>query len=104
MLAWLKRIRPPGQPTPEQAFAALSESLCMYAAIDPSCSGKAVSTGLRHQFDDSAVLVCAVHYGQLRKLSERQADTLERELRRAFARRRGVEHLLVTGAAHVDSG
>jgi hypothetical protein len=105
MLGWLRRRqRARRQPTPEQAFDQLSEAKCMYAGISP-CSGKALSTGLRHDYDDAAVLVCAGHSGRLRKLSAQDADTLERQLRRAFAGARGVANLGVTGnASLVDSG
>ncbi len=98
MLGWLRRRRsaePPRRaprraqkhPTPDQAYDALSEGLCMYAPVS-KCSGRPKAVGLRHNLDDSEVLVCNAHYGRLRKLDERRLDELEYYLKRAFGRER----------------
>ena len=85
-----------GHPTPAQAFDALNDARCMYAAIS-TCSGKPRSTGLRAEGDTSDVLVCKAHYGRLRKLPARDAERLERELQSAQPPR--VGDLAVTGSA-----
>jgi hypothetical protein len=103
MFAWLRRRKRSRQdPTAAQAFEQLVEGRCLYAGLT-KCSGSLRSVELR---EDGAgcVLVCRAHYGRLRKLSDRDAAKLERELRKAFSERRGVEHLLATGSAPLDTG
>ena len=74
-------------PTPKQAFYALSEGRCMYAAPGRSCSSKPKAVGLRDDFDGSDILVCKGHYGALRHMDPWRLDELERDLTRAFASR-----------------
>ena len=75
-------------PTPEQAFEALSQGVCMHAAPGRTCSSKPKAVGLRDDFDDSDVLVCKGHFGALRHMDGRRLDELARDLRRAFSERR----------------
>jgi hypothetical protein len=79
------RRRAPKHPTPQQAYEALSGAFCMYAPVS-KCSGPPRAVGLRHDLDDSDVLVCGAHFGRLRKLDERSLDELEHSLKRAFGR------------------
>ena len=77
-------------PTAQEAFDALSDGRCLYAAPGRNCSSKPRSTGLRDDLDGSNVLVCKGHYGALRNMDARRLDELERDLTRAFAGRRAA--------------
>ncbi len=72
-------------PTTQEAFDALSEGRCLYAAPGRNCSSKPRSTGLRDDLDDSNILVCRGHYGALRNMEARRLDELEQGLIQAFA-------------------
>ena len=86
MLGWLRRRRRrPQHPTPQQAFDALSQALCMYSPIS-NCSGPALPVGLNGDWDESDIPVCKAHYGRLRQIDERALRNLERHLRKAFAK------------------
>jgi hypothetical protein len=74
-----------GQPTPQEAFDALSQGFCMYAPIS-SCSDGLIHAGLRNDDDVNDVLVCRAHYGRLRKLKEPDLRDLERTVVAAFSR------------------
>lgn|SRR5215211_532028 len=55
------KTRPPQDPIPAQAVAALSEGACLYAPVS-QCSERGVSpVGLRDEEDPNCVLVCAAH-------------------------------------------
>jgi hypothetical protein len=85
MLEWLRRRRGSRKhPTPQQAYAALSEAACLYAGIS-NCSGSPARVGLRGEDDGNDVLVCKAHYGRLRKMNDRELKRLERDLVRAFS-------------------
>ena len=86
MLGVLKRRRRTSKhPTPEQAYAALSQGLCLYSAPGRSCSPRLKSVGLRDADDLNVVRVCSGHYGRLRSLKRDDVARLERVLREAFA-------------------
>ena len=73
-------------PTPEQAYEALSEGLCLYAPVS-KCSGPPRQVGLRSRDDVNVVLACKSHIGALWALDERRARELEWHLHGALARR-----------------
>ncbi len=83
MLGRLRRRRSRQHPTPEQALAALEEGRCLYALLS-KCSSAPKAVGLHHDLDGDDVLVCKAHYGRLRQLEPREAEKLERYLKRAF--------------------
>jgi hypothetical protein len=93
MLRWLRRRKKPlrQHPTPQQAFAALSEGRCLYSAISACSRRPPRPVGFGGEKDESAVLVCGGHYGRLRQLDPRRADELERYLSRAFRVRRAEQ-------------
>jgi hypothetical protein len=67
----------PRHPTPQQAFAALSDGRCLYEPTGSACSGGMRPVGLRDADDNSVILVCRAHYGRLRQLHGRELDQLE---------------------------
>ena len=88
MLGVLRRSARAGDPSPAEAFEALSQGLCLYARPERACSPRVRAVGLRHEFDGSDVLVCSGHYGRLRRLEGRRLDELERVLTEAFSEER----------------
>ena len=86
MRRWLRpHRRRPQHPTPQQAFEALSQALCMYSPIS-NCSGPPAPVGLGGDWDESDVLTCKAHFGRLRQMDERTRKSLERHLHKAFAK------------------
>ena len=79
-----RRRRSNGHPTPQAAYAALSEGMCLYASVN-ACSGRPLrQVGLRDNDDNNVVLCCHAHYGRLRRMKPRDLDRLERDLLHAF--------------------
>ena len=84
-----RRRRSQRHPTPAEAYEALAQAQCMYAA-HAVCSGPTSAVGLRGPDDTNDVLVCRAHFGRLRSVRKRDLDELERYLVRAFEEQRGL--------------
>ena len=81
-----RRERPRGgHPTPQEAFSALEQGLCMYAPVS-KCSSAPKQVGLRGRDDVDVVLCCKAHVGKLWRMDARYADKLGRALSEAFRR------------------
>ena len=83
-----RRRRSNGHPTPQAAYAALSEGMCLYASVNACSSRPLRQVGLRDNDDSNVVLCCTAHYGRLRRMKPRDLDRLERDLVRAFGETR----------------